>query len=577
MALDTSSGDKKLVTTLPGYHGQEYILIPAGPFLMGSTEEELSQIAAQWGDPGIIEKANLHLETPKHEVYVEAFYIGKYPVTNAEWKSFMESGGYRNKAYWPDPDWLHDRKEKAPRYWRDPKFNDPRMPVVGVDWRECVAFCNWLSEVMWRPVRLLTEAEWEKAASWDPKNKSKRMYPWGDEWDQSRCNSLESGRLKTWGVGAFSPRGDSAYGVSDMVGNVNEYCSTLFSSGDLSHFEEYLYPYQHDDGREETSVTPGSYFSGAQIMRGGNWDTKWLGCRCSYRQTVQREVSSNGNGLRVGFSASESYKPRDPAITQVPSMPKPETLTITDPISIELVRVPGGEFLMGTEFTGIITVDPHEHPQHKVSVSEFYIGKYPITEEQYLAYVIATNNKWPHHFEKIVKKNREGDFYLTKDYFPVVNVSWHMANEFCDWFSEKTGKDFRLPTEAEWEYAARGGPFSRGFKYAGSDNADEVAWHSGKDRDVYGCFPVGQKIPNELGLYDMSGNVAEWCSSVFAAYPYDPDGGREAREADANFPRVVRGGHFQSETKHIRCASRAGTNINNKWPAIGFRVVVSSL
>jgi formylglycine-generating enzyme required for sulfatase activity len=286
-----------------GPQGQEFILIPAGPFLMGSTEEELKYLAKQWGDPTVIQKAHLNLEMPQHEVSLAAYYIGKHPVTNAEWQAFVDAGGYQNTAYWSDPEVLRNLRKKTPWYWPDPKWSQPNHPVVGIGWDDCVAYCKWLSGAMGRTVRLLTEAEWEKAAGWDEKRKEKRRFPWGDEWDSSRCNSLDSGNLRTTPVGQYSPAGDSPHGIADMVGNVSEYCSTLFSDAGLSHFKEYPYPYQQDDGREDITSTLGGYFGGSHIQRGGNWDMQWLGCRCSFRQTVKRGIVNNGIGVRVGFSA----------------------------------------------------------------------------------------------------------------------------------------------------------------------------------------------------------------------------------------------------------------------------------
>jgi formylglycine-generating enzyme required for sulfatase activity len=293
---------KDLPSIVHGPQGQEFILIPAGTFLMGSTEEELKQLATQWGDPEIIQKAHLDLEMPQHEVNLAAYYIGKQPVTNADWQAFKDAGGYENETYWSNPEVLHNLRKKTPWYWPDPKWSQPNHPVVGIGWDDCVAYCKWLSGVMGRTVRLLTEAEWEKAAGWDEKRKEKRRFPWGDKWDSSRCNSLDSGNLRTTPVGQYSPLGDSPYGIADMVGNVSEYCSTLFSDAGLSHYKEYPYPYQQDDGREDITSTLGGYFGGSHIQRGGNWDMQWLGCRCSFRQTVKRGIVSTGIGVRVGFS-----------------------------------------------------------------------------------------------------------------------------------------------------------------------------------------------------------------------------------------------------------------------------------
>jgi formylglycine-generating enzyme required for sulfatase activity len=167
-----------------------------------------------------------------------------------------------------------------------------------------------------------------------------------------------------------------------------------------------------------------------------------------------------------------------------------------------MVFIPAGEFMMGSE-----EHDP-EKPVHKVAISKpFYLGKYEVTQEQWQA-VMGTN---PSHLKGPKK--------------PVGSVSWNDCQDFLRKLSEKTGHKFALPTEAQWEYACRAGSTSR-FSFGDDENAlKEYAWFD--DNSGNTSHRVGEKKPNAWGLYDMHGNVWEWCQSLYKSYPYRPDDGRE--------------------------------------------------
>lgn len=150
-----------------------------------------------------------------------------------------------------------------------------------------------------------------------------------------------------------------------------------------------------------------------------------------------------------------------------------------------------------------------EKPVHPVTLSSYSIGKYEVTQKLWEA-VMGSN---PSVFKG--------------ENLPVENVSWNDVQEFLRKLNEMTGKQYRLPTEAEWEFAARGGNLSKGYKYSGSDNPDMVAWHSGNSD--WKTQPVGTKAPNELGIYDMSGNVEEWCEDLFDFYN-DSDSSNDVTE-----------------------------------------------
>lgn len=164
-----------------------------------------------------------------------------------------------------------------------------------------------------------------------------------------------------------------------------------------------------------------------------------------------------------------------------------------------MVYVSGGTFAMGATSEQGSDAYNDEKPAHRVTLSSYYIGKYEVTQAEWKA-VMGSN---PSIFEG--------------DNLPVENVSWNDCQEFIRKLNTLTGKNFRLPTEAEWEFAARGGNNSRGYKYSGSNDIGSVAWYNGNSGSK--THPVGQKSPNELGLYDMSGNVWEWCQDWKGDYP----------------------------------------------------------
>ena len=167
--------------------------------------------------------------------------------------------------------------------------------------------------------------------------------------------------------------------------------------------------------------------------------------------------------------------------------------------------------------------------------------------------------------------NKAGDDY------PVEYVSWDDCQGFIKKLNDRTGLAFRLPREAEWEYAARGGRQSRGFIYSGSDNADEVAWHAGnsslgfwKGRRTH---PVGQKKPNELGLYDMSGNVWEWCQDGYG--PYKAEAQADPTGPQSGGFRVLRGGSYWSDARYCRVSNRSSHDPGYRFGDYGLRLVLS--
>jgi formylglycine-generating enzyme required for sulfatase activity len=278
------------------------VLIPAGPFIMGSIES---------GDEG-----------PMHQVWLDAFWMARHPVTNAEYAEFIEARGYRERKYWTEAGWEWKEKKRCaqPGEWDERKHKRDH-PVREITWYEAVAYARW------RGAMLPSEAQWEKAARgglqiprpealarWrSSRTRSapaqretsfatpekfynfemvenpnpERRYPWGDEFDKKKCNTSESGIGDATPVGKYSPAGDSPYGVADMAGNVWEWISSLYRP----------YPYSVEDGREDPEA------SGTRVLRGGSFFNREGYARCAVRHWVNPDFRLGGGGVRVGVAA----------------------------------------------------------------------------------------------------------------------------------------------------------------------------------------------------------------------------------------------------------------------------------
>ncbi|MBD3386401.1 SUMF1/EgtB/PvdO family nonheme iron enzyme [candidate division KSB1 bacterium] len=225
-------------------------------------------------------------------------------------------------------------------------------------------------------------------------------------------------------------------------------------------------------------------------------------------------------------------------------------------LGVALVLVEGGSFQMGSDFG-----EYDEEPIHRVSVDDFYMGKTEVTCKQYGVFCDATGRDVP-------SGNR-----MDRGSRPVVNVSWNDAVAFCRWLSGETGMTFRLPTEAEWEYAARGGQKSRGYKYSGSTSLDEVAWYT--SNSGYRAHTVAEKQANELGLFDMTGNVMEWCRDGYDYDYYKKNPADNPKGDSSSDSRVMRGGHFLSQRVLCHIANRYEHKPTESFTHFGFRLAAS--
>lgn len=227
---------------------------------------------------------------------------------------------------------------------------------------------------------------------------------------------------------------------------------------------------------------------------------------------------------------------------------------LTMSLETDMVSVQGGTFTMGCTGVEGQECDDAEKPAHQVTLTSFKISKYEVTQGQWRA-VMWTS---PSYFKDC-------------DTCPVEMVSWSDIQVFLSRLKIITGKDYRLPTEAEWEFAARGGIKSKGYAYSGSNSIHMVALYS--NNNFSGSQPVGQKLPNELGLYDMSGNVWEWTNDWFGAYTADPQ--VNPRGPSLGDRRVLRGCGYGMDEKGCRISKRLSDTPDAYGFTLGFRIAIS--
>ena len=434
--------------------GMQFRLIPAGEFMMGSPEDDPNKFG---------------YETPQHRVRItEPFYLGIHEVTQEQYERVMDE----------NPSGL----------------GEAMCPVEGVSWEDANDFCEKLSEMdTEHDYRLPTEAEWEYAC----RAGTITRYSCGDELDPGCAWFRDNSDGQTHPVGEKRP---NAFGLYDMHGNVVEWCEDRYDS-------RYYGSSLLDD---PTGPTTGSH----RVTRSGSWDLKARDCRSADRNGLSPDFRYDFLGFRVALVPAESVTlPKDtmpppelepeppprpePEISTSPPSPPNAVLELpehTNAIGMKFKLIPAGEFLMGSPED-----DPHkvsdETPQHRVRITEqFYLGVYEVTQKQYEEIM----GKTPSSFEGAMR--------------PVEGVSWEDATEFCRKLSEMdTDSDYRLPTEAEWEYACRAGISAR---YSCGDELNlGCEWF--RDNSDMKTHPVGEKHPNAWGLYDMLGNVCEWCEDRY--------------------------------------------------------------
>lgn len=459
-------------------------------------------------------------EKPVHRVRLtKSYWIGKYEVTQKEYQSIMGNNPSESKGY--------------------------NKPVEQVSWSDAVKFCNILTKREQQAnrlspayeYRLPTEAEWEFAARGGNKSRGYK-YSGSDYINEVAWHGGNSGK-QSHIVGTKSP---NELGIYDMSGNVYEWCSDWYK------------PYSN-----KAVTDPKGPLSGTMhILRGGGWYVPMtMYCRTTRRSSGSLNHKRSIIGFRIVLAPKINKKLKAvKSSIKIADKPSSGKAWRIPGLKMKFVYVAPGSFYMGASDGA-----RDEKPVRRIKLAKgYWIGKYEVTQSEYRS--VMGNN--PSRFKGANK--------------PVEQVSWNDAVQFC---TELTAREhaanrlpsdckYRLPTEAEWEFVARGGIKSHGYKYSGSSSMDSVAWYrnnSGKK-----THKVGIKSPNELEIHDMSGNVWEWCSDWHGKYgrgsTTDPTG------ASSGSYRVFRGGGWYFLAYHCRSTGRGRSRPSYRDGNLGFRVVM---
>ena len=485
------------------------VTVEGGTFTMGATPDQ--------GDEEYLDMDNWGTPTP-HEVTLSTFTIGQTEVSQDLWRAVMG---------------VH------PSYFR---YRD-NLPVELMSWDKCHEFILKLNEMTGKQFRLPTEAEWEYAARGGNLSKGYKYSGSNDieeaAWYWDNIPSHDIGAIYLYGTQPMATKVPNELGLYHMSGNVSEWCL------------DFKYYYGNDSDAQSDPVGP---VSGEQrARRGGSWGSPAPKCRVSFSQGGQEESSQTGLRLVLDEDDSPKFRTSETVVTvivgeertvellngdgsytvaggedylassieagrlvvsgknvgtatvQVTDITTGATAVVTvivkpvekytvNGVTFTMVAVEGGAFSLGrNEEAGSHLIEGEVHDPYMTYVRDFSIGKTEVTQELWQA-VMGTN---PSYYK--------GDLNR-----PVEQVSWEDCQEFIAKLNELTGLGFRLPTEAEWEFAACGGNLRQSTTYSGGNNIDEVAWYS-NNIPSQSTQPVGTKSPNELGIHDMNGNVWEWC------------------------------------------------------------------
>ena len=520
-SLGSSSTSSQNITVTANGVTFSMVFVKGGTFTMGATSEQGSDAESN--------------EKPAHRVTLSDYYIGQTEVTQVLWQAVMGTNPSNRKG--------------------------SNLPVEQVSWNDCQQFITKLNQITGRKFRLPTEAEWEYAARGGSKSRGYK-YSGSNDIGSVAWYDGNSGS-KTHPVGQKQA---NELGIYDMSGNVWEWCQDWYDSG-------YY-------GQSPSTNPCNNTTENSRVFRGGGWiDGSWIDgtgyCRVSFRGYEDPGSSFDILGLRLVLSG-QTTAPQAPTTTQQNPKPTPtqqqprslgssttssQIITITvNGITFTMVKVQGSTFTMGATSEQGSAAESNEKPVHRVTLSDYYIGQTEVTQALWQA-VMGTN-----------PSNWKGSN------LPVEQVSWDDCQQFITKLNQLTGRRFRLPTEAEWEYAARGGNKSRGYKYSGSNDLGSVAWYDGNSGSK--THPVGQKQVNELGIYDMSGNVWEWCQDWYDSGYYgktpssNPCNTSPSHPLFDDYGRVGRGGGWFSSARGCRVSNRASTSPGGADRSLGLRLAL---
>ena len=488
-------------------------LVEAGTFMMGATEEQNPSVAG--------------LDAlPAHQVtLIKDYYMGETEVTQALWYAVMGQKPTTDSNY----------------QWYEEKGLGDNYPAYNISWNDCQTFIAKLNQLTGLTFRLPSEAEWEYAARGGNKATTQTLYSGSNEIDDvawSKGNSSSKTHI-------VAEKAANALGLYDMSGNVFEHCNDWYSSS----------YYSSSPQTDPTGPISGSY----RVSRGGCWDNLIYGCCVSYRSYGGVTSGDSLHGMRLALGDPLPDTEPEPNPEPKPEETKPVT---ANGVTFKMKLVEAGTFTMGAteEQTGAAS---NESPAHQVTLTkDYYMGETEVTQALWYAVMgqkpTSDDNAW-------------SSTYGLGDNYPVYYISWNDCQEFITKLNQLTGLTFRLPTEAEWEYAARGGKkATTQMLYSGSNTIGDVAWYASNSSSS--THEVAGKAANALGLYDMSGNVWEWCYDWYGSYSSgaqtDPTG-----PSSGSF-RVSRGGSWSNFAAYCRVAYRSINSVAYRGNYSGMRLAL---
>jgi formylglycine-generating enzyme required for sulfatase activity len=529
------------------------------------------------------------LSLPPHSVTVGDFYIGKYEVTQKQWFQVMGTTTTQQRDKAIESSWSGST-------YRPLVEEGDSLPMSYVSWIDVQEFIVKLNSMTGKNYRLPTEDEWEFAARGGTKSRGYKYsgsnnlaeVAWyyensGDE--KLKCrrllenpDTMISNNNRVRPVGSKQP---NELGIYDMSGNVWEWTDGVFHTI-LDDVIESLYSDSEIDNH---------YF---RVARGGSWyHCHSVGHSISFRYGPRPETRDCDLGFRLALSpiatdtlsvGSDTGKKHKLAAKPAAAVDKKKPKRVASDSNsgktiddIAMVFVKGGTFTMGCTAEQESECEDNEKPSHNVTVDDFLIGKYEVTQELWKQ-VVGTEDFQRRYedYTSILSRNKiPSDEQI--DNLPMSHVTWGEVLKFIVKLNAMTGKNYRLPTEAEWEFAARGGTKSNGYKYSGSDNLAEVAWYAENSGSLK--HPVGTKQPNELGICDMSGNVMEWINDKgdqpFYRKYYTVKARVNPKGQPSGSYRIIRGGNWYASSGNNRVSSRGEFHRDNKTLTLGFRLAMS--
>lgn len=442
-------------------------------------------------------------ENPLHQISVDSFWISISPVNQEQWQAIMGDNPF--------------------------VFKDSQLPVENISWKDCQKFIKKLNEqVSGQGIvfRLPTEVEWEYADRCFSKSKE-YMHAGSDTIGEVAWYGNNSGDI----LHPIEQMNSNELGLYEMSGNIDEWCVECKKEAP-----------SRESGKNHPSAPGFRLLALAQSPTSNikNKHPRSVDMVLGKKTILHKPLLIERKKIYQDYSLLEHF-------------PIVKNTIIQNGVSLKLVWVEGGSFMMGSEE---LDAGSDEKPLHRVTVDNFWMGIYPVTQEQWQAIM------------------GDSPFHFKGDPLPVENISWHDCQYFIQKLNEQVSGEgiiFRLPTEAEWEYAARGGKRSRKYKYAGSNTIGEVGWYAINSGDK--THRVGQKKPNELGLYDMSGNVWEWCFDWYDANYYADSSECNPTGPSTGSTHVRRGGLWRQNARYCRSACRSYYGPYSRANNLGFRML----